>query len=246
MFEPQPHSDAVTPPSHDISVEMTGVRFAWLPGATDTLAIDHFVIKKGERLFLTGPSGSGKSTLLSLLGGMSLPRVGHITLLQTEITSLGARQLDRFRADHVGFIFQLFNLVPYFSALDNVLLPCHFSRRRRIRTGSDNFSLRAEAKRLLVALELDNLSLEGRRANELSIGQQQRVAAARAFIGGPEILLVDEPTSALDETAREHFLRLLFAECEHQGTTLIFVSHDSRLGTLFDRTLTLTNLNAIP
>lgn len=219
------------------------VRFAWQRGEPDVIDIEHLSLQAGERVFVAGPSGSGKSTLLSLLAGVAVPRTGRITLLGTDLAHLGARQRDRLRADHVGFVFQMFNLVPYLSMLDNVTLACRFSGSRRARAVARSGSAANDARRLLAALELDAPALLARRVTDLSIGQQQRVAVARALVGSPEFLIADEPTSALDEGTRERFIELLFAECAAAGTTLLFVSHDTRLGELFEHRLSLPALN---
>lgn len=224
-------------------LRLEDVRFAWKPGEADVVDIDRFEVARGERLFISGPSGSGKSTLLSLLGGVVAPREGKVEVLGTNLTKLAARRRDRFRADHVGFIFQMFNLVPYLSVVDNVTLPCRFSQRRRERAVARSTNVAADARRLLAHLELDSSALLDRPVTDLSIGQQQRVAVARALIGSPEVIIADEPTSALDEGTRERFLDLLFGECDAEGTTLLFVSHDARLGTLFNRGVSLSQLN---
>jgi len=224
-------------------LELRDVRFAWRPREPDVIDIQELSLAAGERLFVAGPSGSGKSTLLSLLGGVAVPRSGRIALLGTDIARLGGRRRDRLRADHVGFVFQMFNLVPYLSMLDNVTLACRFSRARRARAIARSGSAREDARRLLAALELDAPALLARRVTDLSIGQQQRVAVARALVGSPEIVIADEPTSALDEGTRERFLELLFAECAAAGTTLLFVSHDTRLGELFPRRVSLPDIN---
>ena len=224
-------------------VEIDGIRFAWKDGEDDVLDIPRFEVAAGERVFIEGPSGSGKSTLLSLLGGVVSPREGTVRILGTGISEMPARRRDRFRADHVGFIFQMFNLVPYLSMIDNVTLPCRFSRRRRQRAESRSGALEEEARRLLARLGLDRNELLARAVTELSIGQQQRVAVARALIGAPELLIADEPTSALDEGTRERFLDLLAAQCDEAGTSLLFASHDTRLGLSFDRRVSLVDLN---
>jgi putative ABC transport system ATP-binding protein len=213
--------------------------FAWPRQTNPCLDIAELSIAAGERVFLQGPSGSGKSSLLGLLGGVALPQRGSITLLDCEITRLPGRRRDRFRADHIGFLFQQFNLLPWLSALDNVLLPCTFSARRSERAGAHP---RAEAERLLARLDLAADSWQ-QPAAELSVGQQQRVAAARALIGRPEILIADEPTSALDAERQQAFIDLLLQEAGGAGTTLIFVSHDQRLAAHFDRQLALPAIN---
>lgn len=222
------------------AITLTDLVFRWRAGADPVLDIPELTIPPGERIFLAGPSGSGKTTLLNLLGGVMHPERGRITLLGTEITALSGPARDRFRADHVGFVFQMFNLVPYLGLVENVTLPCRFSRVRRARAGND---LDAEARRLLGRMGLDADRLAGRPVAELSVGQQQRVAAARALIGRPGLIIADEPTSAIDAAARTAFLDLLFAETAAAGATLVFVSHDEALAPLFDRTVALAEIN---
>lgn len=193
-------------------IELADLGFAW-PGQAQLLDIPHFTLAPGETLFLKGPSGSGKTTLLGLLGGVQRAQSGHIRLLGQDIGQLSAGARDRFRVDHTGYIFQQFNLLPFLSVRENVELPCRFSRLRAERARQRHGSIDAAAAALLDHLGL-RADLLGRRADELSIGQQQRVAAARALIGQPELVIADEPTSALDFDAREAFLQLLFAECQ--------------------------------
>jgi len=221
------------------AIRASKLLFAW-PGKAPVIDIEGFSVARGERVFLRGPSGSGKSTLLGLLGGVLTPARGEVSLLGTEISALSASARDRFRGEHLGFIFQMFNLIPYLSVLENVLLPADFSPARAARVGGN---LHAEGRRLLAALGLGASDLLGRPVTELSIGQQQRVAAARALLGKPEIIVADEPTSSLDHDAREDFLQLLMSECRTQGSTLLFVSHDTSLGHLFDRVVSLGDLN---
>lgn len=220
------------------AVFLSALGFQWAPGHP-VLDVPSLRIDRGERVFLYGPSGSGKSSLLGVIGGVLVPHTGTVRLLGTDLPSLSPSARDRFRADHVGFIFQMFNLLPYLSVLDNVALAARFSARRRQRAGN----LHREARRLLGALGMDRPSLLGRPVTRLSIGQQQRVAAARALFGRPDVLIADEPTSSLDADARESFLSLLMQESEAAGTTLLFVSHDRSLGRLFDRSLALDDLN---
>jgi len=224
-------------------VALRDVRFAWSASAGNVVNIDQLDIVPGERVFIAGPSGSGKSTLLSLLGGVVTPQHGTVAVLGVNLAELTGWHRDRFRADHIGFLFQLFNLVPYLSMVDNVTLPCRFSQSRRERAVERSGSLQAEALRLLRQLELDQPALLKRAVTDLSIGQQQRVAAARALIGAPALIIADEPTSALDEGTRERFLELLFGETDSLGTTLLFVSHDTRLGALFSRRIAFADLN---
>jgi putative ABC transport system ATP-binding protein len=223
------------------AVRLTDLRYAWPGQARPCLDIGEFTIAVGESVFVHGDSGSGKSTLLALLGGVLLPQRGSANILGTELTRLSAGARDRFRVDHTGFIFQQFNLIPYLSMQDNVLLPCRFSARRRGRALSRSATLAAEAKRLLAELDLDE-SLWRRPVTQLSVGQQQRVAAARALIGTPELVIADEPTSALDAARQAAFLDLLARECALAGATLIFVSHDVRLASHCARSVALADL----
>lgn len=187
---------------------------------------------------LIGPSGGGKSTFLSLLAGILKPQAGSVEILGTDITRLSGAARDRFRSEHFGIIFQMFNLLPYGSVIDNVLLPLHFSKTRRERARA-SYSLEAEAARLLERLGLERTLIDGPSAANLSVGQQQRVAAARALIGTPELIIADEPTSALDRGRQGDFLDLLFAQVEAAGSTLIMVTHDESLGSRFSRVVHL-------
>ena len=225
------------------AVRIDNLRFRWRADGDDVLDIPELAASRGEQLFVEGPSGCGKSTLLALVGGVAVPDHGDVEILGQSLGKLGARGRDRLRADHVGFVFQLFNLVPYLSTLNNVTLPCRFSKLRQQRARDADGREQAQAERLLASLDLPLASVRDRPVTELSIGQQQRVAAARALMGSPEIIIADEPTSALDEGTRERFLELLMQECRRAQTTLILVSHDSQLASQFDRRIALPNLN---
>lgn len=222
-------------------IELKNLQFAWPKQAT-LLNITEFTLGYNEKLFLKGPSGSGKTTLLSLLGGVLKPNKGIIQLLDQDLTTLSSGARDQFRVEHISYIFQQFNLLPFLSVEENVLLPCHFSKRRTQCANERFGNIQQAAKSLLTDLGLDK-TLFLRRADQLSIGQQQRVAAARALIGSPELIIADEPTSALDTDTRESFIKLLFNECDKTGSSLLFVSHDKTLTPLFDRCLSLSDLN---
>ena len=269
---------AVMPVATPDIVTMSGVRFAWPSRNSFRMAVDEFKLANGERLLLTGPSGSGKSTFLSLLTGIVTPQAGSINILGTDIATLRGAARDRFRGEHFGIIFQMFNLLPYGSVLDNVLLPLSFSAERRKRatrassvpnesergslsllgrifatqTGihfagkcSAGRSAEAEAARLLGKLGLEPSLVQAASAASLSVGQQQRVAAARALIGAPRIIIADEPTSALDRDRQEAFLDLLFAVVVEAGATLIMVSHDESLAPRFSRVAALESIARI-
>lgn len=227
------------------AVRIRDLEFRYRRSESPVLSLETLDIAVGERVFLHGPSGCGKSTLLALLAGVQVPQRGQLAVLGTDLPGLSAGARDRFRADHIGFVFQLFNLLPYLDVRDNVLLPCGFSALRARRARSVDGDLRRHAQRLLDALRLP-LDLLGRPVTALSVGQQQRVAVARALAGGPELLICDEPTSALDADSRAAFIELLFAQCAASGCTLLLVSHDRGLAQGFDRVLDLPGLQRAP
>ena len=223
-------------------VHIENARFRWQRGDAPCLDIAGFTIASGERVFLHGASGAGKSTLLALIGGVLTPEAGHVTVLDADLTKMTGPQRDRFRAHHIGFIFQQFNLVPYLTVIDNVLLACRFSKRRCERALARGATLHDEAVRLLDHLDID-APLRARPVVQLSVGQQQRVAAARALVGQPELVIADEPTSSLDADRQAAFLDLLVRECSEAGVTLILVSHDMRLAANFTRVIELASFN---
>lgn len=224
-------------------IQISNLQFAWKRGAPCVLDIAALEIDQGERVFLQGSSGSGKSTLLSLLAGVSTLRGGELAVLGHDLRRLNAARRDRFRADHIGIIFQMFNLIPYLSVLENVTLPCRFSPKRREKVLQRAASLREEAIRLLAHLDMADADLLHRPVNELSVGQQQRVAAARALMGAPELVIADEPTSSLDADRRSAFIELLFRECDEAKATLVFGSHDASLRRPFDRSVDFNRVN---
>ncbi|MBT1065564.1 ABC transporter ATP-binding protein [Bowmanella sp. Y26] len=204
-------------------IQLDKVRFGW--EGKPLLNIQHWQVDKGQRVFLYGPSGSGKSTLLNLLSGILKPQQGKISLLGQDITALSAGKRDRFRARHIGMIFQQFNLLPYLSVQENIELAWNF--------GGNGERDQGFLAHMLERLELHE-ALLARRASNLSVGQQQRVAVARALLNKPEIIIADEPTSALDSDLRDQFLHLLLGCVEETKATVVFVSHDKTLKDYFD------------
>jgi putative ABC transport system ATP-binding protein len=187
-------------------------------------------IPRGDFLALMGPSGSGKSTLLNLIGGLDRPSSGSIVVDGLPIGTLGDGELARWRAGHVGFVFQLYNLLPVLSAARNIELPL-------LLTG---LSAAERSARVAAALRLVGLADRARhKPGELSGGQQQRVGIARAIITNPTLLLCDEPTGDLDRRSGDEILELLGALNEQQGKTIIMVTHDPRAATRAHRTLHL-------
>ena len=219
-------------------LKLKDVDYSW-PGTTGFgLSVPAFDLKSGETVLLLGESGSGKSTLLSLICGTVLAQTGLVSVSGKDISSLSAGKRDRFRAEQIGLIFQQFNLLPYASVLDNILLPLRFAPERRSRLTVPT----EEAGRLCKDLDLP-ADVMNARAGTLSVGQQQRVAAARALIGQPPLIIADEPTSALDAATQSTFLELLFAQSRGHGTTLLMVSHDARLANQFDRVVQMSDIS---
>ncbi len=222
-------------------LKVTDLHFGW-GQEPDFLIVDDFSMQRGSHVFLEGPSGSGKSTLLGMIAGVLSPRSGAISMNGKRLDALSMSDRDKLRADSMGVIFQLFNLLPYLSMIDNVLLPCRFSSKRRENVLSKADSLEDEARRLLSRLGLPT-EMHTRKVSNLSVGQQQRVAAARAFIGSPNLIIADEPTSSVDTAARDAFLALLMEEASATNAGLLFVSHDRSLASAFQTQVSLTDLN---
>ncbi|MDR1936221.1 MAG: ABC transporter ATP-binding protein [Candidatus Accumulibacter sp.] len=221
---------------------LDNVVFRWPERRQSTLDIPAFVARAGEHIFIAGPSGSGKSTLLGLIAGILSPQSGLVSVNGVCLGKLSGAERDVFRGDHIGFIFQQFNLIPYLSILENVMIPCRFSPLRRRQASRQAGSPVQAARILLERLDMSS-TLWSQRVNQLSVGQQQRVAAARALIGSPPILIADEPPSSLDADRRKAFLRLLHRECRETGATLLFVSHDQSLAEDFTSTVYLPEIN---
>ena len=213
-------------------LKLRQVFFRWPGRSSFSLSLADLTVSYGEKLLLLGASGTGKSTLLSVISGTLLPDQGSVEIAKTEITNLSASARDRFRAEQLGVIFQQFNLLPFGSVADNILLPLRFApiRRNRVKDA------KSEVARLCAALGLP-VDIGREKASSLSVGQQQRVAVARALIGHPPLIIADEPTSALDINSQDAFLDLLFTQAQTQGTSIVMVSHDERLGPRFDRIL---------
>jgi putative ABC transport system ATP-binding protein len=222
------------------AIEVRDLRFSYRP-SQDILAIPALNIGQGETVFVHGPSGSGKTTLLGLLAGVLKATRGEVRIQGEDLTAMSGSERDAFRATHIGYIFQMFNLIPYLDVLENIMLPCRISALRKQRLGE--LSLKEAA--LSMAESLGLRGVEREKVVNLSVGQQQRVAAGRALIGSPEIVIADEPTSSLDEDHREKFLELLFKNASKAGSTVVFVSHDRRLAPLFQRAVALSEINQI-
>lgn len=235
---PEHHSQlAQSQTQQAAAIRVLNLEYTYPRGDRPVLSLPAWQVARGERLFLYGPSGSGKSTLLNLLAGIITPRRGSIELLGQPISGSRPRVKDRFRAAHIGIVFQQFNLIPYLSVLDNIRLAARFCPTKQA-------NVPERARQLMAHLGLPENTLT-RPAHSLSIGQQQRVAIARALVNHPEILIVDEPTSALDAAVKSVFIELLLSLANANASTLVFVSHDQSLAAHFDRAVDLTHLNQV-
>jgi putative ABC transport system ATP-binding protein len=219
----------------DMAISARNLKFSYLLGK-EILNIEELSIKNGEKVFIFGPSGFGKSTLLNLISGVLSPTEGELLVMGHDIKKMNANKRDIFRGERVGYIFQIFNLIPYLTVKENIVLPCLINKNR----GSES-DFQKQADELISKLNLGDHIMK--LPTELSIGQQQRVAQARALIGKPEIVIADEPTSSLDEFNTKEFMELLLSEWEKRKFTLVFVSHDERLQKYFDRTISLPDIN---
>jgi putative ABC transport system ATP-binding protein len=218
-------------------LELNDVRYRWPGRATFELQVPRMALAQGETVLLLGESGSGKSTLLSLICGTIVAQSGDVCVAGIDISSLSSGKRDRFRAEQIGLIFQQFNLLPFASVQDNILLPLRFAPDRAKRVASHA----KEAERLCRDLGLGR-DVMGARAGMLSVGQQQRVAAARALIGTPPLIVADEPTSSLDAATQVAFLDVLFEQSRSHSTTVLMVSHDARLANQFDRVIHMADI----
>lgn len=230
-------SDVRVPSNTELAIKLSNVSYRYdKNGSQSDLSVSDWQVPAGQKLFLRGESGSGKTTLLNLIAGVLVPDSGEIRLLGEPFSALSARKRDVFRAKHIGVVYQQFNLIPFVSVLKNVQLAAHFGA-----TPSDEVESTLAELLPKLALSTDCLA---KQASHLSVGQQQRIAIARALINHPNILLVDEPTSALDATARDSFMELLIELCDKFNTTLLFVSHDTYLQQYFKDVINIAQLNS--
>jgi len=192
-------------------------------------------IERGQRLLISGFSGCGKTTLLSLIAGALKLQAGDIKFDDINYSTMSSLLLDKFRADHIGYIFQTLNLIPFLSVSENIALGIRFSQSRKSRV--DN--LNQEIERLVDSLGLEKEALNTP-VGRLSVGQQQRVAAARALLGKPDLILADEPTSALDSDTTKKFLHEVMETFDSTKQAIIMVSHDASIAPYFD---TVVDLN---
>jgi putative ABC transport system ATP-binding protein len=222
-----------------MTINLSNIRFSY-PEQSNSLLLDipSWSLSAGEHTLIYGSSGSGKSTLLNIFNGLLSVNSGHVKVLGQHLNKMTSRQRDNFRANNIGYIFQQFNLIPYLNAVDNIQLASCFSKSK------SKSSLNEEIKALLKTLNLPEKDWN-KPVRSLSIGQQQRIAIARALINKPTLLIADEPTSALDQENRESFMALLMSIVKESNITLLFVSHDMSLSRYFTRVESLNDINKI-
>lgn len=220
-------------------LRIQNLSFQFADASTPLFEINALNVTQGNHVFIQGDSGAGKTTFLNILAGIQPYSHGSIKILDQEIKELTATKMNQFRANHMGIIFQLFNLIPYLNITENTVLPTAFSATRKKKALANSNSLNQEAQRLLAALGLHNNDLQKLQTTQLSVGQQQRVSAARALLGQPEIIIADEPTSALDQKNTQRFMELLMKECDQNNSTLLFVSHNTALKSYFNHAITI-------
>jgi ABC-type polar amino acid transport system ATPase subunit len=206
-----------TAPNAAPVVLLRDLRFRWAPDRPPVLDLPELRLERGEAVFLRGPSGSGKTTLLGVVGGVLHPEAGRVELLGTDLGRLGGAARDRFRADHVGFVFQLFNLFPHLTALENIVLAQRVVRQRKVKEAEE--VAHHNLAKVGIGEKWDSYP------SQLSGGQQQRVAIARALAMDPKIMLFDEPTSALDPEMIKGVLDVML-DLAQEGMTMVVVSHE--------------------
>src|SRR2546428_2447194 len=220
------------------AVTLRGVKKAFPLGngrALDVLDIEQWALPVGRCTVLTGPSGSGKTTLLNLIAGVSVPSAGTISVHDTDISALPEPRRDQFRAQHIGYVFQTFNLLSAFSALENVMLSMMFAE-----------AIPKPEQRRRAGEILSRLGLGARlthKPQHLSRGEQQRVAIARALANNPPLILADEPCASLDAGTAREVLDELLSVCREAGTTLLVVSHESSVLAAGDQVVDITAIN---
>lgn len=216
---------------HGDVIRLTNLSHAW-PQQAPLFDIPHLSLPRGEHLFIQGPSGCGKSTLLSLLAGVQQVQQGLCQVLGQDLAQLSPVERDSLRGEHMGVIFQQFNLLPFLDTQANALMPTRLFPSRAQAASAAFGSALQQAQSLAEGLGLSP-ALWHRPVHQLSVGQQQRVAAVRALMGQPQLIIADEPTSALDDAKQLEFLDLLLGTAAQQGASVVMVSHNARLASRF-------------
>ena len=218
-------------------LKTTGLKYLYKHGKT--IEFPDIEIETGQRLLISGFSGCGKTTLLSLIAGALRLQEGSINFNDNDYSDMSSMSLDKFRADHIGYIFQTLNLIPFLNVSENIALGIKFSKYRKSKVSD----MHQEIERLISSLGLEKEILNTAIDN-LSVGQQQRVAVARALLGKPDLILADEPTSALDNDTTKKFLDEVMNTFDPSHQAIIMVSHDLSIAPYFDTVLDFNKHNA--
>ena len=218
-------------------LKTTGLKYLYKHGKT--IEFPDIEIETGQRLLISGFSGCGKTTLLSLIAGALRLQEGSINFNDNDYSDMSSMSLDKFRADHIGYIFQTLNLIPFLNVSENIALGIKFSKNRKSKVSG----MHQEIERLISSLGLEKEILNTAIDN-LSVGQQQRVAVARALLGKPDLILADEPTSALDNDTTKKFLDEVMNTFDPSHQAIIMVSHDLSIAPYFDTVLDFNKHNA--
>ena len=207
-------------------IEIKGIKKSF--GTLEVLKGIDLTINKGEIVSIVGPSGAGKTTLLQIIGTLDRPDAGTVCIDNIDTTQLSQKKLSDFRNRHIGFVFQFHQLLPEFTALENVMIPAYIA-------GTSTKEARRRAEELLQFMGLSNRA--SHKPNELSGGEKQRIAVARALMNNPAVILADEPSGSLDSKNKEELHQLFFNLRDQFGQTFVIVTHDEQLASITDRTI---------
>ena len=227
--------------SEQLAIDIKNLKLAF--DGHNCIDIPSLQIHNGDAVMLFGENGSGKTTLMKLLSGLLEPDSGSVHILGRNLTNMKRREKDHFRADQVGYIFQSLHLMPYLTALENILLPCGFSSRKKQIVDGAELSREYEAYQLMARLKLEDPSRLRHKTEQLSKGLQQRIAVARALIGNPSLILADEPASTMGSYSQRLVYELLIEHARETNATLICITHNKEANPLFEHHLNMKDIN---
>ena len=216
-------------------IDIKGIKKSF--GSLEVLKGIDLTIQKGEVVSIVGPSGAGKTTLLQIIGTLDKPDAGTVHIDSVDVTTLSQKKLSDFRNRHIGFVFQFHQLLPEFTALENIMIPAYIA-------GTSNKAARQRAEELLLFMNLSDRA--NHKPNELSGGEKQRVAVARALVNNPTVILADEPSGSLDTKNKEELHQLFFDLRDQFGQTFVIVTHDEHLAGITDRTIQMRDGLLVP